>query len=175
MKRSSTCAAALLLAVLCGSGVSLEIPKGANLALLTMPDGSKVEAELAITPQLQERGLMFREPVPYNRGTLFVYTEGGSKTFKMRYNYISLDIVFLDEEMKITNIYSRVPRCDPARPESEAPKVSAPASFVLALAAGKAIKNGLKPGYTIKVLFPPAKNKPPAVRSSTGPAAAPGK
>ena len=81
MKRSSTCAAALLLAVLCGSGVSLEIPKGANLALLTMPDGSKVEAELAITPQLQERGLMFREPVPYNRGTLFVYTEGGSKTF----------------------------------------------------------------------------------------------
>ena len=173
MNRISISAAALLLALLCGSGASLDIPKDASRALLAMPDGSKVEADLAITRQLQERVPMFKETVPYNRGVLFVYNEGGSKTFWMKYNYLSLDIVFLDEEMKVSNIYSRVPRCDPARPESEAPRVSAPASFVLALAAGKALRSGLKPGYTIPVQFPRAGTKPRAKRSST--ASAPGK
>ena len=171
MNKVSISVAALLLALLCGPGVSLDIPKNASLALLTMPDGSIVKAELAITPQIRERGLMLRETLPNNRGMLFVFTEGGSKTFNMKNTYIGLDIVFLDSEMKISNIYNHVPSCGPDRPESEASKVSAPANFMLALASGKAVKSGLKPGYTIKVSFPRDKNMPPAVKSSTAPAA----
>ena len=157
--------AAFLLAILWGPGFA-ENPK--NTAVLTMPDGSKVEAELALTPQAQERGLMFRESLPDNRGMIFVFKDGGVKTFWMKNTYISLDIVFMDAGMKVTNVYHRVPRSNPEQPEAEVAKVSAPASYVLELAAGKAKKCGLKPDYVVKSSVSFTKKNGPAVKKSTG-------
>ncbi|HBA60803.1 MAG TPA: hypothetical protein DCZ92_08290 [Elusimicrobia bacterium] len=148
-------------------------------AVLTMPDGSKVEVELALTPKEQERGLMFRESLAEDRGMLFVFKDGGVKTFWMKNTYIPLDIVFLGAGLKVTNIYHRVPRSRAGQPEMEVAKVSAPASYVLELAAGKARKCGLKPNLFIRSSVPlapgaasPAKRQPAAVRRSTAAAAA---
>ena len=148
-----------MLSVLCRFGAALDIPKNASIVLLTLPDGSKVETGVASTPQLKALGLTFRNDLPDDRGMLFVFTDAGSKTIRMKNVFISLDIVFLDADMRITNIYNHVPHSGPDQPEDEIAKVSAPASFVLELAAGKAMKSGLKPGYKIKVMFPAPKKK----------------
>ncbi|PIU18584.1 MAG: hypothetical protein COT18_10235 [Elusimicrobia bacterium CG08_land_8_20_14_0_20_59_10] len=139
----------------------------AGVTVLTMPDGSKVEAELALTPEVQERGLMYRKSLPFDRGMLFVFREGGVKTFWMKNTYIPLDIVFLNAGMKVRNIYHRVPRSDRGQPESQVAKVSAPASYVLELASGKARKCGLKPGFVIKSSVPLEPGAHPAVKRST--------
>ena len=154
MKMNKKLLAVLFVAALCGSGRAEEKSGGPGLAALTMPDGSVVQAELALTPQTQERGLMFRETLADDAGMLFVFKEDGPRTFWMKNTYVSLDIVFLDGNMKVRNIFHRVPRSNPEQPEIEVARVSAPAKFVLELAAGKAKKCRLKPDYVIKTPSP---------------------
>ena len=170
MKTPKIIIMAVLVAFFCCSGGAAEKAVTAGLATLTMPDGSKVEAELALTGPAQARGLMYRESLAYNAGMLFVFQSQESRTFWMKNTYISLDIVFLDGDMKVQNIFHRVPRSVPGQPEQELSKVSAPARYVLELAAGKARKCGLKPGSVIKSSFQPAKKAPAA--KSASPAAA---
>ena len=175
MKINKSVLAVVFAVFFCGYSCAAEKTKNPGFVSLTMPDGSIVEAELALTPQTQARGLMFREKLPENEGMLFVFKEDGPRTFWMKNTYISLDIVFLDGNMKVRNIFYRVPRSNPEQPEIEVAKVSAPARFVLELAAGKAKKCRLKPDLVIKTSYPPAA-KPAAVPpASKSKAAAPGK
>ncbi|HNW45363.1 MAG TPA: DUF192 domain-containing protein [Elusimicrobiales bacterium] len=170
MKINKTILAVVLLAAACGYVRAAEKNNKAALASLTMPDGSRVEAELALTPRAQAQGLMFREDLPENAGMLFVFNSDEVRTFWMKNTYITLDIVFLDANLKVRNVYHRVPRSAPDQPESEVAKVSAPARYVLELAAGKAKKCGLKPGSVIKASFPPVKKPkaaPKAAQSAT--------
>ncbi|MCX5791192.1 MAG: DUF192 domain-containing protein [Elusimicrobia bacterium] len=166
MKINNNLLAVFLAAVLCGNCCAEEKSGTPGIVSLTMPDGSVVEAELALTPQTQERGLMFRETLPDNAGMLFVFKEDGPRTFWMKSTYISLDIVFLDGNMKVRNIFHRVPRSNPEQPEIEVARVSAPAKFVLELAAGKAKKCRLKPDYLIKA-------SPSLITKAAAPRAAP--
>ncbi|OGS11215.1 MAG: hypothetical protein A2234_11045 [Elusimicrobia bacterium RIFOXYA2_FULL_58_8] len=144
----------VLVAALAGYGSAAQKNGKSGLVTLTMPDGSRVEAELALTPQAQTRGLMFKETMPDKAGMLFVFADDEIRTFWMKNTYVSLDIVFLDGDMKVRNVFHRVPRSNPSQPEAEVAKVSAPAKFVLELAAGKARKSRLQPGSVIKV-YPP--------------------
>lgn len=175
MKLNKNILAAVLVAAVCGYGRAAEKTRNSALVTLTMPDGSRVEAELALTPQAQERGLMFRENLPDNAGMVFVFKDDDSRTFWMKNTYITLDIVFLDGEMKVRNIFHRVPRSNPEQPEAEVAKVSARARFVIELAAGRAKKCGLKPGSVIKTSFPLVKVPAAALAPSAKKPAAPSK
>lgn len=139
------------------SAGALEVPKGAVSAVLSMPDGGRVEVELALTQPAQAKGLMFRTELADDRGMLFAFSEGGVKTFWMKNTLIPLDIVFLDKDMTVMNIFHRVPKSVEGQPESEVAKVSAPAWFVLELPAGKARKCGLTTKKRIKTVFAAAK------------------
>jgi uncharacterized protein len=153
----SLAAGLLLLCAPAAAGPGLAAP---HRAVLLLPDSSKIDAELAITPQAQERGLMYREKLGDDEGMLFVFREDAPRTFWMKNTYVSLDIVFLDADMKVRNIFHRVPRSYPDTPESEVARVSAPAMYVLELAAGRARKAGLRPGSVIKKPAPlPGKGK----------------
>jgi len=166
--------AAFFAAAACCYGWASENPRNSGRVTLTMPDGSRVVAELALTPQAQARGLMFRENLPDNEGMIFVFKDDAGRTFWMKNTYITLDIVFLDGEMRARNIFHRVPCSNPEQPEEEVAKVSAPARFVLELAAGRAKKAGLKPGSLIKTSFPLIKN-PAAAPSAAAKKAVPPK
>jgi len=140
---------------------ALRVPAGAETALLTLPDGFRVEAELALTPEAKEKGLMFRTELAPDRGMLFVFGETAPRSFWMKNTYIDLDMVFLDGDLRILKIFHRVPRSFKGQPEGELARAYAPAACVLELAAGVARAHKLKPGAKLKISFPPKQTAPP--------------
>jgi hypothetical protein len=161
MKKSSLLLPVLAL-LLGAAAPALRVPAGAETALLTLPDGFKVSAELALTPEAKEKGLMFRTELPPDRGMLFVFGETAPRSFWMKNTYIDLDIVFLDGDLKILKVFHRVPRSFQGQPEGELARAYAPAACVLELAAGAARAHKLKPGAKLQISFPPKKTAPPA-------------
>ena len=155
MKKSKLFLSALAALLLCGSAArALNVPQGAAWAKLTLPDGFKVRVELALAPETQEKGLMFREQLPRNKGMLFVFSALEMKSFWMKNTFIDLDMVFLDADLKVIRVFPRVPRSWKGQLESEVARVSAPAACVLELAAGTADAHRVKPGTKIKIYFP---------------------
>ena len=69
-------ATAVALTIGCGgSGESRPVPEKAYraelpTAPLALPDGAVIDVELAITPEEQGRGLMFREYLPPDKGPM---------------------------------------------------------------------------------------------------------
>lgn len=154
MSKSKFLAAALLLA-LPAAARALRVPPGAREAALELPDGASVRAELALTPEAQAKGLMFRAALPCGRGMLFVFGDGGVKSFWMKNTFIDLDMVFLDGDLKVLRVFHRVPRSRPDQPESEVARAVGPASLVLELPAGFARAHRIRPGSVLRVSFPP--------------------
>ena len=161
MKRTSFLLPALAL-LLGAAAPALRVPAGAELALLTLPDGSKVSAELALTPEAKEKGLMFRTELAPGRGMLFVFGETAPRSFWMKNTYIDLDMVFLDGDLKVLKVFHRVPRSFPGQPEGELARAYAPAACVLELPAGEARARKLKPGAKLRISFPPKNAALPA-------------
>jgi uncharacterized membrane protein (UPF0127 family) len=153
MTRNSL-AAALLAACLCAPALALKVPPGAASAELALPDGFRVSAELALTPDEQARGLMDREALAPDRGMLFVFRDYAPRHFWMKNTWIDLDMVFLDADLKVLKVFHRVPRSVPGQSEQEVARASAPAALVLELAAGTARAHKVKPGARLKISFP---------------------
>ncbi|OIN99348.1 MAG: hypothetical protein AUJ51_13050 [Elusimicrobia bacterium CG1_02_56_21] len=167
---------ALLLPLLYCTVFAVRVPKGSAEAALVLPDGFRVRAELALDPEAQSKGLMFRKELPGDRGMLFVFSKTEPRGFWMKNTFIDLDMVFLDGDLKVLKVFHRVPRSSAGQPESEVARVTAPAACVLELAAGTARAHRVKPGSKIKISFPlpaPEKKKKTARPSSLPPEAMP--
>ena len=156
MKKTSLLLAAAL-ACLAGVALALQVPAGASLAELRLPDGFRVRAELALTREAQAKGLMDRETLAPDAGMLFVFGGPGEKYFWMKNTYVDLDMVFLDADLKVLRVFHRVPRSVPGQPEAELARASAPAVCVLELPAGAARAHRVKPGSKLSISFPKKK------------------
>lgn len=117
---------------------------------VTLPDGAAIEAELAITPQEQSRGLMFRAYLPPDKGMLFVAPGPQRRGFWMYQCLISLDIIWLDGNHEIVEVATDVPPCKEIDAR-ECPSYGGAVDsvYVLELAAGQAAAHGLKLGGRI--------------------------
>lgn len=62
--------------------------------------------EIADTPRLRSRGLMFRESMPRGSGMLFVYDKPQRAQFWMKNTLIPLDMIFADSTGKVTHVHS---------------------------------------------------------------------
>ncbi len=160
MNRSSvettvTVVALLLLLASCGSGGPSSgkpspqptAPAGSRLLeppTATLPDGTTVRLELAITPEEREQGLMFRTSLAPDHGMLFVFEQSAPWPFWMKDTWIPLDLVFLDESGTVTQVFARVPPCKAEPCPKYIPAQSARA--VLEIPAGTAAAHGVRPG-----------------------------
>lgn len=162
MPKNKFLAAALLLSF-AAAAQALRVPAGAREASLLLPDGSDVRVELALTPEAQARGLMFRTELRSGQGMLFVFGDGGVKSFWMKNTLIDLDMIFLDADLKVLRVFHRVPRSTADQPESEVARAAAPASLVLELPAGSARAHRIRPGSALRISFPPAAPKARAI------------
>ncbi|MDJ0592234.1 MAG: DUF192 domain-containing protein [Pleurocapsa sp. MO_226.B13] len=91
---------------------SEEIQQGQNLPITATADiaGEIFQLEVALTPEQQATGLMFRESLADNRGMLFPFESERQASFWMKNVPIALDMIFLNGD-RIVEIADKVPPC----------------------------------------------------------------
>jgi len=106
--------------------------------------------EIADTPEKHARGLMFRTQIKADYGMLFVFAEEEIRSFWMKNTLIPLDMIFLNNEKQVIDLFCSVPPCrsDPCPSYTSA----LPARYVLEIAGGTAKRLKLKIGD--KILIP---------------------
>jgi uncharacterized protein len=116
----------------------------AELQTLEIASKSGVHAfavELALTPEEQSRGLMYRKTLPEGQGMLFDFKREQELTFWMKNTYVSLDMIFVRSDGRILRI------AENTEPLSERMVPSGgPVRAVLEVVAGTARKLGIAPG-----------------------------
>jgi uncharacterized membrane protein (UPF0127 family) len=97
--------------------------------------------EMAVTPEEQAKGLMFRRELPEKQGMLFDFHREQPTSFWMKNTYIPLDMIFIRADGRILRI------AENTVPLSEALVPSGgPVRAVLEVIAGTAKKLGIAPG-----------------------------
>lgn len=100
--------------------------------------------EVADTPRLQARGLMFRTVLAPDAGMIFPFASNRPASFWMKNTYIPLDIIFYLPDGKIESIAAM------AEPTSLTPIPSqGVVAGVFEIPGGRAAQLGLKPGDVI--------------------------
>ena len=107
-----------------------------------------VEVEIADTPETRQLWLMWRRALPQLSGMLFVFEEEQKYSFWMHNTLIPLDILWIDDELRIVDIQT-VPPCE-AQPCREYTP-SSPALYVLEINAGAALEFGFETGTKLSL------------------------
>ena len=105
-----------------------------------------IQTELAATEKSRERGLMFRKSMPEDRGMLFVFEKEARLSFWMKNTRFPLDIIWIDQNKKIVDIYEYALPC---KDVCKTITPQANAQFVLEVNAGFAEKHGIKVGDSL--------------------------
>lgn len=129
-------------------GQALEVAFTRGEAHIIAQDGREhvFTVELALTPEQQSRGLMFRETLAPDAGMLFVYDPPRAIAMWMRNTLVPLDMVFAGAGGTIFFI------AENTEPLSEA-LIQPPAGvgYVLEVPAGTARRLGLVPGDRLRL------------------------
>jgi uncharacterized membrane protein (UPF0127 family) len=140
----------LLVAACAGAGTPRDA-KGDPLEPLTVTTSSgehRFMVEIADDEAERQRGLMFRDPLPDDRGMLFQFPDVAERGFWMRNTPSSLDIIYIDPRGRIVSIAKNTtPNSDEIIPSN------GPASGVLELRGGRADEIGAKPGDKVRHPF----------------------
>ncbi|MGB3408213.1 MAG: DUF192 domain-containing protein [Jannaschia sp.] len=106
---------------------------------------AQFSVELALTPEEQARGLMFREEMRRMAGMLFVYDAMRPLGFWMRNTLIPLDMIFVDDTGVVLKVHAEAKPLDETVILSEDPALS-----VLEINGGMAATLGIGPGDEIR-------------------------
>ncbi|MDO9283897.1 MAG: DUF192 domain-containing protein [Aquabacterium sp.] len=115
-----------------------------RLQAITLTAGMHIiRAEVAITPEQRQKGLMYRRDLATHEGMLFVFDEPAPQCFWMKNTPTPLTIAFLADDGSIVNLADM-------KPFDEASHCSAkPVRFVLEMNQGWFAKRGLKSGFKL--------------------------
>jgi uncharacterized membrane protein (UPF0127 family) len=118
----------------------------ATLRFREAPGAPQLDVEVATDDAQRAHGLMFRPTLADGEGMLFSWTEEGYRSFWMHNTCLALDMLFIDQELRIAGILEQVP------PWNDAPRrVTCPSAHVLEVPAGYTRAHGIAPGQHIEV------------------------
>ena len=119
---------------------------GRDVMVITTDKGEFVyDIEVAITPDQQARGLMWRPVLGPNKGMLFIFDQQRNLSFWMQNTLIPLDMVFIDNSGQLGSIQRE------AEPRTRTPRPSnGPARFVLEIDGGDAALLGIDASTTFE-------------------------
>jgi uncharacterized membrane protein (UPF0127 family) len=103
-----------------------------------------IHAELAVTPEQQATGMMFRREMGANEGMLFVNEDSGKRCFWMHNTLIPLTIAFLADDGTIVNLADMQPQSDASHCSA------APVRYALEMRQGWFAQRGLKAGLRLR-------------------------
>ena len=107
-----------------------------------------LKTEIALSADEKQKGLSGRDYMTKNRAMLFVFRQSGSYSFWMKDMKFPIDIIWLDDGLKIIGLEKNI---NPNTfPEKFSPP--SPAKFVLEVNGGWSDENKIKEGITARIL-----------------------
>jgi uncharacterized membrane protein (UPF0127 family) len=76
-----------------------------NVYIVNEGKTNLIFAELAVTEEEKERGLMFRKTLETNNGMLFIFDKPSYVNFWMKNTYLPLAIIFIDENYMVSDVF----------------------------------------------------------------------
>ena len=115
-----------------------------QLQAITLSAGMhNIRAELALTPEQRQKGLMYRRDLATHQGMLFVFEDATPQCFWMRNTPTPLTIAFVADDGSIVNLADM-------KPFDESSHCSArPVRYVLEMNQGWFAKRGIKAGFKL--------------------------
>lgn len=137
-----------------GQAVESESQPGQHLPISAEADigGEIIQLEVARTAQEQAKGLMYRPPLPNDRGMLFPFNPPRPVQFWMKNTPSPLDMVFL-RDGEVQAIVEDVPPCESDPCPTYGPETPVPIDQVLELRSGRAAELGLEVGDRVNIQF----------------------
>jgi uncharacterized protein len=108
--------------------------------------GHTLVVEMAIQPQEQMRGLMFRKSLGEGRGMLFVYENEFPLSFWMKNTFIPLSIGFFNKNRELINVVDMAPVTSEMQQQLPSYKSARPAKYALEVNQGWFKKNNILTG-----------------------------
>jgi uncharacterized protein len=100
----------------------------------------RIDAQVALTPEQRQIGLMWRKAMPVHEGMLFIFEQPTKQCFWMKNTMIPLTAAFVADDGTIVNL-------EDMKPQTTDPHCSAqPVRFVLEMNKGWFAKKGIKAG-----------------------------
>lgn len=129
------------------SDAAVHPDSGLELTDVTVTQGDTKHVfttELAVTPQQQAMGLMFRTELGPNEAMIFPREPASTASFWMKNTVIPLDIIFVGSDGRIINIAANTVPYSLDSVTSEGP-----AAAVLEIPGGRAAELGIEPGALV--------------------------
>lgn len=105
---------------------------------------TSVDVALALTEEERQLGLMNIHRLPSSKGMLFIFDEQAPLSFWMANTPLSLDIIFVNEEMRIVRIHTNTTPYSQQQYPSEVP-----ARYVVEVTAGFTARHDIQEGQYI--------------------------
>jgi hypothetical protein len=140
----------ILLAILLMSASVFLVPREESKNIIvTFPNGTELEAEVADTPEKLLFGLAFHEALPPNGGMLYIFEATGPHRVTTKEYRFPVDMIWIDESRHVVSITENVPPC-----RQESCPWYGPASesvrYLIQAEAGFAKRQGLTAGGELK-------------------------
>lgn len=129
--------------IFAGGGSAGEPPRFATSEVTVVTEKGRFlfTVEMAVNPKQRAQGLQNRRSLAPSAGMLFDFGRPQPVAMWMKNTYLSLDMLFIDNDGKVINIGRQTEPLSLRAIQSRAP-----ARAVLEIAAGTAARLGLKPG-----------------------------
>jgi uncharacterized membrane protein (UPF0127 family) len=111
-----------------------------RLAITSSTGTHRFIAEVARSPEEQQRGMMFRESIAPDRAMIFPYDPPQDTAFWMENTLIPLDMIFVRSNGTIARIATAQPLSQDLVPSGE------PVAAVIEIAGGRSAQLGIKAG-----------------------------
>lgn len=100
----------------------------------------QIDAQLALTPEQRQIGLMFRREMPQTEGMLFVFEQPAQQCFWMKNTLLPLTAAFVADDGTIVNLVDMKPQTTDSHCSEK------PVRYVLEMNVGWFAKKGIKAG-----------------------------
>lgn len=140
--RRAVAAATLLLALgLSGGAVVAQEGPQLDLQRVELTAGMhRIDAQVAMTPQQRQTGLMYRKEMPQHEGMLFVFEQPAPQCFWMKNTLLPLTAAFVDDDGTVVNLADMKPQTLDSHCSAK------PVRYVLEMNQGWFAQKGIKAG-----------------------------
>lgn len=140
----------ILLAVLLMSvSMFLVERKESSIIVVTFQNGTKLEAEVADTPEKLLFGLAFQESLPPNGGMIYIFESTGFNHFWTKAYRFPIDVIWIDESHHVVQLMENVQPCT-QDPCPEYRSESRTVRYAIQTAAGFIAREGVEVGNELK-------------------------